>query len=161
MARLALGGVAHKPWRSAAAEAALAGQAPSPAAFAAAAELALAGAAGYGHNDFKIELARRSIVRALGSGGGRHAAVAVRQKGGLGGSMTTSSELASTYTGQPLSRIDGPLKVSGRAPYAADYPAPGPAAWGDRLEPDRLRPHPFDRHRGGGRPPGRGRRLHP
>jgi len=64
-ARFALGGVAHKPWRDPAAEAALRGQAPGPAAFAQAADTLLRGARGFGHNDFKVELARRSIVRAL------------------------------------------------------------------------------------------------
>ncbi|WP_406856410.1 xanthine dehydrogenase family protein subunit M [Alsobacter sp. KACC 23698] len=65
-ARLALGGVAHKPWRVPEAEAILEGQAPAPERFAQAAERLLVGAQGFGHNDFKIELARRAIVRALG-----------------------------------------------------------------------------------------------
>jgi xanthine dehydrogenase YagS FAD-binding subunit len=64
-ARLALGSVAHKPWRDTAAEATLRGQAPNRAAFARAAEQLLRDAKGYGHNDFKIELAHRGIVRAL------------------------------------------------------------------------------------------------
>lgn len=64
-ARLALGGVAHKPWRDPAAEQALKGQAPDRAAFVAAAERVLAGAMGQGDNDFKIPLARRAILRAL------------------------------------------------------------------------------------------------
>jgi xanthine dehydrogenase YagS FAD-binding subunit len=64
-ARVALGGVAHKPWRSEEAEAALKGRPATPASFAKAAELLLLGAKGYGHNDFKIELARRGMVRAL------------------------------------------------------------------------------------------------
>jgi xanthine dehydrogenase YagS FAD-binding subunit len=64
-ARLALGGVAHKPWRAVEAEQALAGQAPSEEAFQMAAEAALAKAKGYAHNTFKIDLAKRSIVRAL------------------------------------------------------------------------------------------------
>jgi xanthine dehydrogenase YagS FAD-binding subunit len=64
-ARFALGGASHKPWRDVAAEAALRGQAPSAENFAKAAEILLRGARGYGHNDFKIELARRAIVRAL------------------------------------------------------------------------------------------------
>jgi xanthine dehydrogenase YagS FAD-binding subunit len=64
-ARVALGGVAHKPWRSAEAEAALRGQRASAASFANAADVLLRGAQGYGHNDFKIGLARRGIVRAL------------------------------------------------------------------------------------------------
>jgi xanthine dehydrogenase YagS FAD-binding subunit len=64
-ARLALGGVAHKPWRDTAAEAALRGQAADQAAFTHAADLVLRDARGYAHNSFKIELARRGIVRAL------------------------------------------------------------------------------------------------
>lgn len=64
-AGLALGGVAHKPWRSAAAEKSLAGSTPSPEAFAKAASIVLEGAKGYEHNMFKIELAKQSIVRAL------------------------------------------------------------------------------------------------
>jgi xanthine dehydrogenase YagS FAD-binding subunit len=63
--RLALGGVAHKPWRDREAEASLEGQAPERARFAEAAEAILADAQGQGANDFKIELARRAIVRAL------------------------------------------------------------------------------------------------
>ena len=64
-ARFALGGVAHKPWRNAQAEAALNGQAASEAIFAQAADIVLREAKGYGRNTFKIDLARRTIVRAL------------------------------------------------------------------------------------------------
>ncbi len=64
-AGLALGGVAHKPWRSDTAEKSLIGATPSPAAFSKAADLALTGAKGYDHNAFKIELAKQGIVRAL------------------------------------------------------------------------------------------------
>jgi xanthine dehydrogenase YagS FAD-binding subunit len=64
-ARLALGGVAHKPWRDLSAEAALRGQAANQASFARAAELLLRDAKGFAHNTFKIDLARRAIVRAL------------------------------------------------------------------------------------------------
>jgi xanthine dehydrogenase YagS FAD-binding subunit len=64
-ARIALGGVAHKPWRVAGAEAVLSGQTPSDQAFASAADALLAGAKGQGENDFKIPLARRAIIRAL------------------------------------------------------------------------------------------------
>ena len=63
-ARLALGGVAAKPWRVPAAEAALVGRHPTPEAFGTAAAIILAGAVGQGENDFKLELARRTIVRA-------------------------------------------------------------------------------------------------
>ncbi len=65
-ARIALGGVAHKPWRKAAAEAALVGKPASDEHFAVAAELLLEGARPLAHNGFKVELARRAIVRALG-----------------------------------------------------------------------------------------------
>ena len=64
-ARLALGGVAHKPWRDKAAEAMLRGQAAKEAVFTQAADLLLRDAKGYAHNSFKIDLARRGIVRAL------------------------------------------------------------------------------------------------
>jgi len=65
-ARLALGGVAHKPWRDRGAEDALRGRPPTADNFARAAETLLRGARGFGHNDFKIELARRTVLRALG-----------------------------------------------------------------------------------------------
>lgn len=64
-ARLALGGVAHKPWRVPEAEAMLHGQAATPENFQKVAESYIAGATGYGYNTFKIELAKRAIVRAL------------------------------------------------------------------------------------------------
>jgi xanthine dehydrogenase YagS FAD-binding subunit len=64
-AGLGLGGVAHKPWRSHEAEAALAGQPATAETFRKAADLALHGAHGYKDNAFKIELAKQCIVRAL------------------------------------------------------------------------------------------------
>lgn len=64
--RLALGGVAHKPWRAFAAEAALRNQPATEMNFRAAAEAELAGAAGLRHNAFKIELVKRVIVATLG-----------------------------------------------------------------------------------------------
>jgi xanthine dehydrogenase YagS FAD-binding subunit len=64
-ARLALGAVAAKPWRSAAAEALLIGQPPGAALFARAAAVALDGAAASGDNAYKIDLARRTAARAL------------------------------------------------------------------------------------------------
>ena len=63
--RLALGGVAAKPWRDRDAERELEGRTPEVAAFKAAADHILRHAQGYGDNDFKIGLARRVIVRAL------------------------------------------------------------------------------------------------
>ena len=64
-ARFALGGVAHKPWRNAEAEAALRGRPANRNDFAQAADIVLRDAKGFGHNTFKIDLARRAIVRAL------------------------------------------------------------------------------------------------
>jgi len=64
-ARLALGGVAHKPWRDPAAEATLRGQAANHETFTSTAERLLHHAKGFGHNTFKIDLARQAIVRAL------------------------------------------------------------------------------------------------
>jgi xanthine dehydrogenase YagS FAD-binding subunit len=64
-ARVALGSVAHKPWRDRTAEAVMAGQTPNEAVFQRAADVLLQNAKGYGHNTFKIELARLTIVRAL------------------------------------------------------------------------------------------------
>jgi xanthine dehydrogenase YagS FAD-binding subunit len=63
--RIALGGVAHKPWRAQKAEEQLIGKTADENAFRAAAEAELAPAKGYAHNSFKIELAKRSILRAL------------------------------------------------------------------------------------------------
>lgn len=64
-AGLALGGVAQKPWHSPEAEHALTGQPATAEVFGKAAELALRGAKGYEHNQFKLELAKQSIVRGL------------------------------------------------------------------------------------------------
>ena len=64
-ARVALGGVAHKPWRDTAAETALRGQVANEPTFRHAADLLLRDAKGYAHNSFKIDLARRGIVRTL------------------------------------------------------------------------------------------------
>ena len=64
-ARVALGGVAHKPWRSPDAERMLAGETPGSRSFARFADALLEGATGHGDNEFKIELACRAIVRAL------------------------------------------------------------------------------------------------
>jgi xanthine dehydrogenase YagS FAD-binding subunit len=64
--RLALGGVAHKPWRAWKAEAALKGRPATPKSFRAAAEAELADAAPLRDNAFKVELAKRTIVAVLG-----------------------------------------------------------------------------------------------
>jgi xanthine dehydrogenase YagS FAD-binding subunit len=70
-ARVALGGVGTKPWRAPRVEAALAGARLEPAVLRSAAALAAEGARGYGHNDFKIELMQRVIVRAVQTAGAR------------------------------------------------------------------------------------------
>lgn len=63
--RIALGGVAHKPWRAYKAEEVLDGAVPSDAIFARAMDAEMAEAEGYGHNDFKIELAPRVVSAVL------------------------------------------------------------------------------------------------
>jgi xanthine dehydrogenase YagS FAD-binding subunit len=64
-ARFAVGGVAHRPWRDRRAEAQLNGAPATRESFTRAAGTLLSDARGFRHNDFKIELARRAIVRAL------------------------------------------------------------------------------------------------
>src|SRR5438552_14124479 len=70
-ARVALGGVGTKPWRAPQVEAALVGASLEPGVLRGAAVLAAQGAQGRGHNDFKIELMQRAIVRAVETAGGR------------------------------------------------------------------------------------------
>ncbi|MDP9137288.1 MAG: xanthine dehydrogenase family protein subunit M, partial [Pseudomonadota bacterium] len=70
-ARVALGGVGVKPWRVPQVEAALAGASLDPAVLRRAAGLAAEGVKGRGHNDFKIELMQRAIVRAVETAGAR------------------------------------------------------------------------------------------
>jgi xanthine dehydrogenase YagS FAD-binding subunit len=69
-ARLALGGVAHKPWRDRQAEELLLGKSATRENFVRVAEALLREARGFGQNNFKIELAKRSIVRALSQAAG-------------------------------------------------------------------------------------------
>jgi xanthine dehydrogenase YagS FAD-binding subunit len=64
-ARVAFGGLSYKPWRSAEAEASLEGASATRASFDAAGIAALKDAHGYGHNDFKIPLARRALRATL------------------------------------------------------------------------------------------------
>ena len=70
-ARVALGGVGTKPWRIPRVEAALAGAGLDPTALRSAAGHAAEGAQGRGHNNFKIELMQRAVVRAIETAGGR------------------------------------------------------------------------------------------
>ena len=64
-ARVAMGGVGTKPWRMPEAERALVGKAPLPSVFMAAAEAGLRGAKPHPENEYKVELAKRCLVRAL------------------------------------------------------------------------------------------------
>ena len=64
-ADLAFGGVAHKPWHDARVAEALIGKAPSPELFDRAADILLEDAQGFGENDFKIRLARRTLHAVL------------------------------------------------------------------------------------------------
>ena len=64
-ARMAFGGLAHQPWRVAAAETGLAGASVSAASAAAACDAVLKGARGQGHNDFKVPLVRRVLTQVL------------------------------------------------------------------------------------------------
>jgi xanthine dehydrogenase YagS FAD-binding subunit len=68
-ARIALGGVAHKPWRAADAEAALIGRRLDDAALNDAGGAAIRGAHPYRYNKFKVELARRAVMRAVRTAG--------------------------------------------------------------------------------------------
>lgn len=69
--RIALGGVAHKPWRAHKAETVLQGQAATEENFRRAAEAELADARGHGGNDFKIPLARRTLIATLRDAAGQ------------------------------------------------------------------------------------------
>jgi xanthine dehydrogenase YagS FAD-binding subunit len=69
-ARVAFGGISYKPWRSAEAEAALVGTRITRTSFEAAGAVALRDAHGYGHNDFKIPLARRTLRATLAKAAG-------------------------------------------------------------------------------------------
>ena len=64
-ADLAFGGLAHKPWHDARLSELLVGEAPSAALFDKAGDLLLEGARGYGENDFKIPLARRTLAAVM------------------------------------------------------------------------------------------------
>ena len=141
-ARIALGSVALKPWRARAAEDLLAGAAPTPETFAAAAEAALADARPSGDNAYKIELARRIVVRALTLA----AAGTPDRVPALPASPFAPNPSASTLPppalspepppmperqrhgasiGQPLTRRDGHAKITGAARYSADFKPEG------------------------------------
>jgi xanthine dehydrogenase YagS FAD-binding subunit len=64
-ARIGLGGMAYRPWRASQAEAFLAGKSLNEETATAAAQIALAGAVTHGDNDYKPELGRQTLIRAL------------------------------------------------------------------------------------------------
>ena len=132
-ARLALGGVAAKPWRARAAEEVLEGATADEAAFRRAAEAALADARPSGDNAFKIDLAKRIVLRALtlAAAGTPERLPALPASPSLRlPERITMPEINPTQAsphlrygsnvGQPLTRRDGILKVTGHATYAAD-----------------------------------------
>ena len=146
-ARVALGGVALKPWRARGAEAALLGKAPERAAFQVAAEAALEGARPSGDNAFKIELARRIVVRALSLAAAGtparmpalpaspfapafsflpplHLLPELRPMSDLPVTLSTTHRRMGSSIGQKLTRREGALKATGAARFAADnHPA--------------------------------------
>jgi xanthine dehydrogenase YagR molybdenum-binding subunit len=134
--RIALGGVAHKPWRAWKAERRCAGSRP-PAAFRAAAEAELSHARPLRDNGFKIELATRTLVAVLAElkemkamSIVQEAAQAVMKKAIAvapdawmpGGKPDPLIARERGLIGAPVSRLDGPLKVRGQARFAAEFP---------------------------------------
>ena len=116
-ARVALGGVGTKPWRSPEAEAELTGQPATQAVFRKAAEAALRDAKPQSQNGFKVELAKRCLVHALET---RDPSCLTNAEYANDGKPSTTSPI-----GRKTPRIDGPLKVSGTAQYASDFHFPG------------------------------------
>ena len=98
-----------------------AASAPTRATFARAADILLRDAKGFGHNAFKIELARRAIVRALTQAARGTPQIAVRQENPVS-AMTT-------YIGTATSRVDGRAKVTGAAKYAGEFNVARPRPW--------------------------------
>ena len=157
-ARLALGGVAHKPWRDREAEAQLNGAAADARELRRAADTLLRDARGFGHNDFKIELARRAIVRALTQAArGTPQSQADKR-------ISVSDERAMTATepisaSRPRASTAAP-RSPGTAKYAAEYNVPGLAHGFVVSSTDRQRPHRAHPCRGRARGRRRARRVH-
>ena len=118
-ARVALGGVAHKPWRDEQAEGMLIGKTATTENFTPVADLILRDARGFGHNTFKTQ-----------DGKTRHrsGAAGSQWKGSaMIGIPTIADPLRSAglLVGRGVSRVDGRLKVTGAAKYAAEHSVTG------------------------------------
>ena len=111
-ARVALGGVAHKPWRDADAEASLRGQTADRAAFAQAADAAFARRQRLRAQRLQDRSGAPRHCACPHPGGARHAAIAIQQENPVN---------AMAYVGTPTSRIDGHAKVTGAAKYAGEF----------------------------------------
>ena len=118
-ARIALGGVGTKPWRSPEAEAALVGQPADAANFRKAAEAALRDAKPQSENGFKIELAKRCLAHALQTG--RDGLIPRRSER----CRQHKTPRPTSPIGRDTPRVDGPLKVTGQAQYTSDFHFPG------------------------------------
>ena len=119
-ARIALGGVGTKPWRSPEAEAALVDQPANEANFRKAAEAALRDAKPQSENGFKIELAKRCLTHAP-EDGSDHLTV----HRGIESCQWHKQIKRHSPIGRNTPRVDGPLKVTGRAQYTSDFHFPG------------------------------------
>ncbi len=116
-ARLALGGVAHKPWRDPAAEAALRGQRVGAERIRASRRPAAAGRQGLRAQRLQDRAGAARHRADAEPGRARHAAIAIRQEDPV-------SAMAS-YIGTATSRVDGRAKVTGEARYAGEFNVPG------------------------------------
>ena len=143
-ARFALGGVAHKPWRNAQAEAALRGRACRRGGVCPGGRSRSARGQGLRAQHLQDRSgAPGDRPRAL-AGGARHAAVAVQQEDRV-------SKPMAPYIGTATSRVDGIAKVTGAAKYAAELNVPGLAHGERRLLDDCERPHHAHRRQRGHR----------
>ena len=111
-ARLGLGGVGTIPWRAREAERVLTGAPANADTFRAAAEAAIADPFTVAGTAFKVELAKRTIVRILRT---------------VSGAASMTEVASATIVGTGVDRVDGPLKVAGAAPYPSDVSYPGMA----------------------------------
>ena len=163
--RLALGGVAPKPWRAWRAEEALRGRPATEATFLQAADAELADARPLAGNAFKVDLARRTVAAVLQqlsegaapmSTAESRPAVPIAPEGWTPNAGPDPLLRAKHgLIGAQVSRLDGPLKVRGEARFAAEYVMEGMVYAVAALQHDRSRSHHDARHE---RRRGRGRR---